>query len=159
MSTVFVTMDGATLLFADLPADLPATPDVTATCQIISAAVRATSKTETTPATLCSSESTRVVGIDRSLELSYFQDWTDPAGMCWWLQDHAGEDAAFQLTLEDGGTFAGTCQVVPGDYGGAAGSSLQATSSLPARDVVATPPPIVLAADAELEDDAELAAR
>lgn len=138
--TTFVTMDGATLMFAATLAELPATPDVDATCQVISAAVAAITKTETTPATLCAAESSRVTGIDRQLNVTYFQDWTDPDGFAWWLQVNAMEELAFELALDGGGTFRGLVQVAPGDYGGAAGSSLQATITLPAQEVVATAP-------------------
>ena len=149
MPTTFVTMDGATLTFRGHRRHAPATPDVTATCQVISAALVAAPQTESTPATLCGAATTRINGVDYSLAVTYFQDWTDPDGFSQWLFDNAMADQAFLLTLTNGGSMTGTVQVVPGDYGGAAGSSLQATSSLPARDVVNTPATVVAAADAE----------
>ncbi len=159
-STTFVTMDGATLVFAATAAELPATPDATATCQVISAAVVPSAQTESTPATLCSATTSRVTGIDYALNVTYFQDWTDAAGFAWWMDGVAGQDQAFLLTLPLAGSVKGTVQVVPGDYGGAAGSSLQATVTMPVRDRIATPPTLVAAAssaDDDADDGAELA--
>jgi hypothetical protein len=157
--TQFITMRGAVLTFAPTEADLDIdTSNVIPSCQIIDAHVTNATQTETAPATLCADAVDSIIGLNRSLELTAFQDWANPDGLCWYLETNNLEDAWFRLALTDGGDYTGVVTVAPIDYGGAAGSNLQGSVSLPARQVTATPPPGALVASSRTRKAAASAA-
>jgi hypothetical protein len=151
-ATVFTTMKGATLVFGDSLADvttdpLPATA-LDGSCQVVDARDVPTAATETAAATLCADAVTRVTGIDHALQVSFFEDWTSAAGFSWFLDDNAGETHWFALTLLDAGSVTGQVQIVPGEYGGAAGAPLQTQVSMPISNRATTKPALAARATA-----------
>jgi hypothetical protein len=146
-ATVFTTMKGSLLIFATDQAglDTPLTAQ-DASCQVIDARDVPTAATETAAATLCADAVTRVTGVDHALQVTFFEDWTDPAGFSWFLDDNSGTDRWFRLTILDGGSVEGQVQVVPGEYGGAAGAPLQTQVSMPITNRETTKPTLVAAA-------------
>ena len=106
--TQFITMRGAVLTLAPTEADLevPAS-NLDASCQIIDAHVTSTTQTETAPATLCADAVDSIIGITDSLELTAFQDWANPTGLCWYLQTNRLEEQWFRLALPEGGDYTG----------------------------------------------------
>jgi len=142
-TTIYTTMRGATLVFgADLAAVTPPTytGGEQVSCQIIDAHIATSTQTETAPATLCADSVDTIVGVTRTLELTAFQDWTDPAGLCWYLEENVLERVFFSLSILDGGVQQGETTLAPIQYGGAAGSNLQGSVSLPVYDITITVP-------------------
>lgn len=146
MATIYVAMNGAKLVFGAALIDVTP-PDYTTgedvSCQIIEARVQPATVTETAPATLCADEVDRTTGLKYTLEITAFQDWTDPEGMCWYLSENALTTVYFSLALPDAGWHAGQVELVPLQYGGAAGANLQGQVSLGVSNHQETPPPIV----------------
>jgi hypothetical protein len=152
MATVFVDMKGATLTFAATLAEL-ATTGLDVSCQISDAHVQPAPETETTGATLCTDAVDRTVGLKATLEIIAFQDWSDPAGFCWFLQTNKLTDQYFELALPESGSHTGKVTLVPLPYGGAAGASLTGTVSMAIEEWTDTPPvPVGMAAEAEPVD-------
>jgi len=146
MPTVFVDMKGATLTFAATEAEL-ATAGLDVSCQISDAHVQPAPETETTGATLCLDAVDRTVGLKATLEITAFQDWSDPAGFCWFLQTNKLTDQYFSLALPESGSHTGKVTLVPLPYGGAAGASLTGTVSMAIEEWADVPPaPLPLAA-------------
>lgn len=105
-------------------------------CQVISAALTATSNPQQVPATFCTPAKEVPAPSSWALDVTYLQDWTDPAGLSMYLYENDAAAADFTLTLS-GATepsAAGTVYLVAGGYGGDAGVPLQATVTLPCAD-------------------------
>jgi len=142
-TTIYVTMRGANLVFgADLASVTPPTytGGDNVSCQIVDAHIATATQTETAAATLCADAVDTIVGVTRTLELTAFQDWTDPAGLCWYLEENVLERVFFSLAIEDGGVQQGETTLAPIQYGGAAGSNLQGSVSLPVYNLTITVP-------------------
>jgi len=143
MATIYVTMKGSTLVFADTEEGLSTpsvAPSIAVECQIIDAHIATATTTETASATLCADAVDTITGVTRTLELTAFQDWTDPDGMAWYLEAGTLDVKWFELELPASGAHRGQVTLAPLQYGGAAGSNLQGTVSLPVSNHSATPP-------------------
>ena len=144
--TVYITMRGAVLVFGDtLTAVTPPTytGGERVECQIVSAAITASTVTETAPATLCGDEVDRTTGLKYSLAITAFQDYQDPAGLGWYLQSNALDTVFFSLALPEGGWEAGEVELIPLNYGGAAGANLQGDVTMGVANHQFTPPTAV----------------
>ena len=131
--TVYITMRGAVLVFGDtLTAVTPPTytGGLRHECQIVEARRTSTPVTETAEATLCGDEVDRTTGMKHSLEINAFQDYQDPDGLGWYLVENALDTVFFSLALPEGGWEAGEVELLPLDYGGAAGANLMGALSL-----------------------------
>jgi hypothetical protein len=89
-------------------------------CQVTSAAITMTQNTVNVPATGCQGPSTRQLTPTFALALAGLQDWGQVDSLSQFLWDNMLDDADFSLTLGDAPTpvATGTCQLVPGDFGG-----------------------------------------
>jgi hypothetical protein len=113
-------------------------PPVQYECQVTSAAVSMTPNTTTVPATGCAGPQTRNLPPTYALALNFLQDWGDPNSLSQFLWDNQLEDADFIVSLgaDPVPVASGTCQLVPGNYGGDFANPLTATASMP---IVAKP--------------------
>ena len=148
MATIYVTMKGSTLIFADTEAGLTppvVDPSISVECQIIDAHIATATQTETSAATLCDDAVDSIIGVSRTLEITAFQDWTEADGMCWYLETNTLDVKWFELTLPASGSHRGQVTIAPLQYGGAAGSNLQGSVSLPVSNHSATPPTLTTA--------------
>jgi hypothetical protein len=135
MSTAtYVTMTGSKLTFADSAADLD-TAGTDATCQIIAATVEGVAKSSTIPATFCDPESDIAQASGRQLVLRFLQDWTNPDGVCRYLDGADGTTVYFRLDLPPGAAKTtraeGRCSAVAPAFGGETGQAVEATITLP----------------------------
>jgi hypothetical protein len=145
MSTTYLTMTGATLVFADDFAGLAAA-GTDATCQIIEATLSGVAKSTTVPGTFCAAEFDAALPSGRELHLVILQDWRDPDGICNYLETADGTEVAFLLTLPPDGAGAtvarqGMCGAQMPAFGGAADAALQTDLTLSARSVTAVVTP------------------
>jgi len=105
-------------------------------CQVVSAAVTANANLQTVKATFCSPESQVPAATGFELWLNFLQDWTDPAGVCWFSMDNDTAEVAWELSLDAGdGTseaiMHGMARVVALGFGGDAGTPLESSSVWP----------------------------
>jgi hypothetical protein len=138
MTTLYESMDGATLKFADEVADL-ATATVDASCQIKSAVLTTVDNEATVDATFCTPAGTTVLASGAALDVTAYSDWSDPDGFCWFTADADGTAKAFELTMPSGGKFTGMVGVRRAAYGGDAGATPEFTLSLPVVPGTLTP--------------------
>ncbi len=108
-------------------------PAVQYECQVVSAAISMTPNTTTVPATGCAGPQTRNLPPTYALALNFLQDWGATGSLSQFLWDNQLEDADFTVALGDDPVpvASGTCQLVPGNYGGDFANPLTATSSMP----------------------------
>lgn len=127
---VIIPSPDATVSFT-IPAVPPGTP-IQFECQVTSAAVSMTPNPVTVPATGCEGPSTRQAAPTYTLNVSYLQDWGQTESLSQFLFDNQLEDALFELTLgaDPIPVASGTCQLVPGDYGGDFANPLVATAAM-----------------------------
>lgn len=128
-------------------------------CQVVEATLTANPKLNTVPATMCAPESQAAALTGFQLDLNVLQDWSDPAGVCWFAFDNDAAIVFWELSLDDAVSPAGddtrmhgTAYCVPFGFGGAAGAPLQSTATWPIiGKPVKGPAPASLAADASTE--------
>lgn len=140
-AAIFMTLDGWKLELADTIAEL-GTAAVDATCQITSAALEPVENESTTPATMCTPAGTKVLPSGDTLDVTFAQDYSDPAGFAWYLRTNDGATKAFRLTDSAGGTSEGLVGIRKGRRGGPSEETLTADISLPVvpGTLVETPP-------------------
>jgi len=114
----------------------PTATAVDFSCQVNSAALTPTPNSVDVPATFCVGKSTTAAPSSFALDLTYLQDWGDAASVSQYLYDNDGQQGVdFEMsgiaTTGNTVTVTGVCTIVAGDYGGEAGTPLQATVSLP----------------------------
>lgn len=133
--------------FADDPAGL-----VTAVgfeCQVTSVALTPAPQTDTLAATLCQAESDTAKPSKWTLELEILQDWTDPAGVSFFLYDNDAEEQEFSVSYSNDTppVATGRCTVVAGQFLGAASGPLAGTASMPCigKPVISKPTPLAQA--------------
>lgn len=139
MASIYMTLDGSMLVFADTQAGLVTTPQ-DATCQITSAAVTAVENSTDNPATMCDPASTIALASGATLDVSFKQDWSDATGFCWFTDTHDAELQWFRFTMPTtpGGTavatgpgYEGQVTVRRATFGGDSGTVLVSTASYP----------------------------
>ena len=96
-------------------------------CQTVSAALTANAKLNTLAATFCAGESQTAAASGFDLVLTVLQDWSDPDGICWFAYDNDGQQAFFELALDDPEvagdvTMNGQVYVTALNFGGDAGT-------------------------------------
>ena len=140
MSSVVLTINQASVKFADDAASLTTAPDFT--CQVISAAINARPNLQTVPATFCGPQSQVPAATGWELALTWLEDWgaggATPTGMSQYMFDNDAQLKHFELSVTDAGDptvtvpkASGQCWIVAGAYLGAAGTPLQASSTCP----------------------------
>lgn len=126
-----ITIDNATVEFG------PTATVVDFSCQVNSAALTPSPNNVDVPATFCVGASQTAAPSSFALDLTYLQDWGETASVSQYLYDNdASQGVAFHvegINTATGTPVAcdGTCTIVAGQYGGEAGTPLQATVSLP----------------------------
>jgi hypothetical protein len=117
--------------FANDAAGLTTAPEFQ--CQVTSVALTPAAQTEALAATLCRAESDLAKPSKWTLDLEILQDWTDPAGVSFYLYDADGLTKFFSVSYS--GTVApiatGECSIVSAAFLGAASGPLAGTASLP----------------------------
>lgn len=141
MSTLYMTMDGATLKFAATESGL-ATATTDASCQIKGAVLTTVENEATVDATFCSPAGSTVLASGATLDVTAYSDWEDPDGYCWFTHDQDGTAQWFELTMPAGGKFVGQVGVRRAAYGGEASTTPEFSQSLPVvpGTLAGTPP-------------------
>ena len=120
----------------------PATVDYS--CTLTTVELAPTAKSQTIPATMCSAESTSIVGISWELTLAGLQDWLDETSLQEFLWVNRLKPAFMKLTpavVVPGTPPSVACQVrqlMPAAFGGQAPSPAAFTVKLP---VIGDPTP------------------
>lgn len=149
-AATYMTLDGSVLVFADTEADLTATPDLDASCQISSAAISTVENSSDLPATMCAPAGTIALKSGATLDVTFLEDWSTAAGFCWYAADHDAVELWFSFQLGPDPTT-GTAPSYKGQvtlrrptFGGDSGAPLEATSSYPVRNLTGVKPTATL---------------
>lgn len=149
-----ITIDNATVEFG------PTGTAVDFSCQVNSAALTPTANNVDVPATFCTGASQTAAPSSFALDLTFLQDWGEVGSVSQYLYDHDAESGV-EFHVEGINTATGTpiacdgtCTIVAGQYGGEAGTPLQATVSLPCDGKpVIGPATAAATADEEADDE------
>lgn len=156
MASIYMTLDGSKLVFADTQAGLATTPQ-DPSCQVTSAAVTAVENSTDNPATMCDPASTIALKSGGTLDVSFKQDWSDPDGFCWFTDAHDAELQYFRFTMPTtpggdaaatGPGYEGQVTVRRATFGGDSGTVLVATASYPVVGDLTPVIPTMVAAEA-----------
>ena len=165
-----INIKNCSVIFAATEAGLTAPTPVDYKCQVNSAEIQAQPKLQTVPATFCNPESQMPSATGWQLVITFLQDWGATNSLSQFLFDNDAELMWFKLapidmTLDDVPEATGQCWVVAGQYLGAAGAPVNATSTMPvpAKPTIAAAGTFSVEGASvegetfEVEDDAELA--
>jgi hypothetical protein len=125
--TVIIASPDAVVSFTLAPAT-----SVSFECQVTNAAVSMAANPITVPATGCEGATTRQGAPTYGLHVEWLQDWGNAESLSQFLWDNALEDATFELSVgvDPIPVASGTCQLVPGEYGGDFANPLTATADM-----------------------------
>ena len=132
-----INIKNCSVIFADTQAGLATGTPIDYKCQVSSAAIQAQPKLQTVPATFCNPESQMPSATGWQLVLTFLQDWgAAPNSLSQYLFNN---DAALKwfllkpidVTLAAVPGAQGQCWIVAGEYLGAAGTPVPATSTMP----------------------------
>ena len=140
-------------------------PLVAYDCQVVSAALIPQPRLQTVAATFCAGEAQAPGATGWQLDVRVLQDWSaDATSFTWWSIDHDAELCDFELVLDtgvvapgdDAVTMNGQAYVVAFQFGGDAGTPLEATQTwpMPAKPIKGAYVPLPLA-DVEREAPAD----
>jgi hypothetical protein len=121
-----------TIIQGQLTVGTTSPPATAADCQIVSAALKANPKLVTSPATFCAGEGQVAAASGYELDITALQDWTvTPDGFSAFCFDNDGRVVYWELTLDGEAAtpvavMHGSAYCVAMDFGGDAGTPLQA---------------------------------
>jgi hypothetical protein len=148
-----------TIIKGTLKVGTSSPPTTAADCQIVSAALKANPVLNTLKATFCAGESQVAGQSGYELDITALQDWTLPTGFSQFCFANDAKVVYWELTLDGETTptpkaqLHGTAYCVAMDFGGDAGTPLEATLVWPViGKPVAGPATLEAAADAAPAD-------
>jgi hypothetical protein len=158
-----INIKDCSVIFADDEAGLTATTPAPTDfkCQVNSAEIQAQPKLQTVPATFCNPESQMPSATGWQLVITFLQDWGATESLSQYLFDNDAELKWFMLsptdvTLDDVPSATGQCWIVAGQYLGAAGAPVNATSTMPVPAKPTIAPAVgLLSAQSEAVEDTD----
>ncbi|RPH33795.1 MAG: hypothetical protein EHM90_00090 [Chloroflexi bacterium] len=149
MARTVIVLNNPVLKLADTELELAT--GVAYECQVTEARVTATPNYNTIPSTGCAGATQSPGLTSYSLDLAWLQDWSAAGGgLSGWADDHDGQPAWFEFSLDGGDATVkatGEVYVTAGSYGGVFGDGSPAAvdvTSWPcvSRPVITKPAPV-----------------